>query len=457
MLLALVWMVFPSFPENVPFLGGMNILFTAAACVAFTYLVRRIAGLPTLAAAAVSGLVFLSAHLWRVAAVPLSEPLFLLTLLLALLAGSGMEKTPGRRGITWFLLGAGLTVYSRTLGVAVLGAGVVTLVLDRRFSAAAAAALGSVGLLTPWVIWTRWAGSTIPEPHQDILGSYTGWLVPQMVEGPGVFLSFVGGNALQMLGRMSTLLLPGWTGSAQLVGILLLPALAFGAISLFRSGRLIFLTLLFSLGILLVWPFQDVRLMVPFLPLLALVLVMGFQRLWVKEALPKPMRVGFLALGVLWAAAFAGVSASRLAGGWLQEGYRIRADALGEVVRAVAEKTPGSAVVGAPELWAGIHLFTGRSVIPSARFRPLSTEGPSQGTPEEQYAIWIEAGLTHVLVEHGGQVHGDALDRIDAMCEPGTVELVDNRPGRYLVALHWNRDCQDRVMGGMRPTTPPSR
>jgi hypothetical protein len=391
-----------------------------------------------------------------VAAEPLSEPLFLLTLLLALLVGSEMEKKPGRRGITWFLLGAGLTVYSRTLGVAVLGAGVLTLVLDRRFSAAAAAALGSVGLLTPWIIWTRWAGSTIPEPHQDILGSYTGWLVPQMVEGPGAFLSFVAGNALQMLGRMSTLLLPGWTGPAQLAGLLLVPALAVGAFSLFRSGKLVFLTLLLSLGILLVWPFQDVRLMVPFLPLLGLVLVMGFQGLWEKEALPKPVRVGFLAVGVFWAAAFVGVSASRLAGGWLQEGYRIRADALAEVVRTVVEKTPESAVVGAPEMWAGIHLFTGRSVIPSARFRPLSADGPSQGTPEEQYAIWMEAGLTHVLVEHGGQVHGDAIDRIDAMCEPGTVELVDNRPGRFLVALHWTQDCQDRVMGGAQPTPRPS-
>jgi hypothetical protein len=117
-------------------------------------------------------------------------------------------------------------------------------------------------------------------------------------------------------------------------------------------------------------------------------------------------------------------------------------------VKAVQEKTPNEAVVGAPELWAGIHLYTGRLVSPSARFLPLSSRGPSWGIPEEQYRLWMEAGLTHLLVEHAGNVHGEALDRMDERCPPGTVQVLDLQPGQFLVALNWDAACR-RVLLGM--------
>ena len=56
--------------------------------------------------------------------------------------------------------------------------------------------------------------------------------------------------------------------------------------------------------------------------------------------------------------------------------------------------------------------------------------------------------MTHILVEHGGQVHGPAIDRIDSLCEPGTVEVLDTKPGRFLVALNWGEECQRRVLEG---------
>jgi hypothetical protein len=146
--------------------------------------------------------------------------------------------------------------------------------------------------------------------------------------------------------------------------------------------------------------------------------------------------VTLVALG--WVVFFSAVSLHRLSDGWAVEPYRIRSAALMDAVRAVSEKTPEDAVVGAPEMWAGIHLYTGRAVVPSARFRPVSGGEPVGGTPEEQYELWIETGVTHILVEHGGLVHGAALDRIDALCPPGTVVLLDSQPGRFLVALNWD-------------------
>ena len=60
-------------------------------------------------------------------------------------------------------------------------------------------------------------------------------------------------------------------------------------------------------------------------------------------------------------------------------------------------------------------------------FRPLVPESPPGGTVREQVELWMAVGVTHLVVEHGGTVHGDALDRIDALCPPGTVELLDNQ------------------------------
>ena len=138
-------------------------------------------------------------------------------------------------------------------------------------------------------------------------------------------------------------------------------------------------------------------------------------------------------------------STYRLLGGWAGEPYRVRSEALATAVRAVQDKTTPEAVVGAPELWSGLHLFTERTVSPSARFLPLASEGPSWGTPEEQYALWIDAGITHLLVEHGGRVHGEALDRMEEVCGPGAVQVLDLNPGQALIGLNWDSECRDRL------------
>ena len=53
-----------------------------------------------------------------------------------------------------------------------------------------------------------------------------------------------------------------------------------------------------------------------------------------------------------------------------------------------------------------------------------------------------------ILVEHGGLVHGEALDRVDAVCPEGTVQVLDMQPGQFLVALNWDRECQERLLRG---------
>jgi len=357
-----------------------------------------------------------------------------------------MEREKGVGPVLLFLAAGALAFYARTLGVAVLVSGVIALLLESRRRAALGAAGGGLGIVVPWILWTRHAKETIPEPLMDTLGPYGGWLVSQIREHPSDFLLFLLRSAVNLLVRVMNLLLPGVTGPWVLAGVVLLPVLVLGLLELYQRSRLLTLTLLFSLGILLMWPFQEIRLLVPFQPILMLGAAAGIARLLKTPGLVPAVRrvVGVAAVG--WVVLFASVSVTRLANGWTGEAYRVRSVALVDAVRAVREKTPPDAVVGAPELWAGLHLFTGRAVVPSARFRPLSEGGPVEGTPQQQYEIWIAAGMTHLLVEHGGRVHGAALDRVDALCPPGTVQVVDSQPGRFLVALAWDRDCQERVL-----------
>lgn len=202
------------------------------------------------------------------------------------------------------------------------------------------------------------------------------------------------------------------------------------------------LTVAFYGLVLLLWPFQDVRLMVPLIPLLFLGMSAGIRALLPSEGPWTRARVLVALVGGAWLLAASSFSALRLVDGWPGEVYEVRSEILLRAVNAVQEKTPSEAVIGAPELWSGIHLYTGRLVSPSARFLPLSTHGPSWGEPREQYELWIEAGITHLLVEHGGEVHGGALDRMDALCAPGTVQLLDLQPGQFLVGLNWDERCR---------------
>ncbi len=452
LLLGSVWLVFPNFPENVPVLAGVNLVLTALAGGVFAVYLGKVLRLPPLVCFSATAGIWLSAHLWRVASVPLSEPLFLLALLLALWAGGRAEERKGVWPILVFLIAGGCALHVRTLGLAMLAGGGLSLTIRRRWRAALWTGIGTLGLFLPWAWWTRRAAAGLPDPLLDTLGPYGGWLMAQGLGHPGEFGRFLVANTGQLLGRTGTLLLPGVPAPSLLLGLALVPFLSLGLWELYRRSPILPATLGLSLGVLLVWPFQDIRLLVPFQPLLMLAMGMGFWKGYHLLGSAAGMRVLVAGVALGWGGFFGAMSIHRLRDGWSVEPYRIRSAALMDAVRAVSEKTPVDAVVGAPEMWAGIHLYTGRSVVPSARFRPVSEGNSVGGTPEEQYELWIEMGVTHILVEHGGRVHGAALDRIDALCPPGTVVLLDSEPGRFLVELTWDESCQQRVLTGGQGT-----
>lgn len=449
--LAGIWLLAPSFPENLYLLTGVNLVLLAAAGGLFSAYIRRVFSLSLPLALGVTLLAWLSPHLWRFALIPLSEPLFLVIMVGALWAGALAEEREGWGRVLWFVFLAGLTAMTRTVGVAVLLAGALALLSRGRRGATVGILLGSLAILLPWVLWSRTASGTIPAGLQDTLGSYGGWWVKQVLASPGESVVFMAGNSVHLTGRLLALLLPGVSGPLLWVGLLLLPPLLVGMVEAGRKSRTMPLAVLFSAGILAAWPFQDIRLAVPLYPFLVLATILGFRALAALRPELGWVRRGVLAVGGIWVAALAGMSVQRLATGWPGEPFRTRSQALVSAVQAVAQHTPPEAVVGAPEAWAGLHLFTGRTVTPSAPFLPLARDKPTWGTPVEQYRLWRETGMTHILVEHGGRVHGEALDRMDRLCPDGGVILLVNRPGQFLVELGWDDACRARLLESRSP------
>jgi hypothetical protein len=446
LVLSWVWRLAPNFPENAGFLGGLNLLLVSAAGGLFLGYLRRGLGLPLSLAVAISLLTFVSPPLWRVVMVPLSEPQFILIMVVALWAGIRLERERGWPSVALFLLAGGLAFYTRSVGVAILLGGVGSLVLQRRIRAAFGALLGTLVLILPWILWSRWAARALPESMRDILGSYGGWFVGEMLRDPLAYGMYLLENGGHLLARVLSLLLPGVVGWPLWLGMVLVPFLVVGLLEVGRKTPVLPLTLLLSLGILLIWPFQDIRLLVPFHPILVLGVVLGFWRLLGLGALPKRGRIPIGALAGGWALLVLGVSGYRLVTGWPGQAYRVRSDVLSMVVRSVEERTPPDAVIGAPEFWPGIYLFTGRAVVPSARFLPLGGDDPTWGSPKAQHALWIEGGVTHILVEDGGRIHGAALEKVAEICPPGTVQVLDRQVGHVLVALRWDADCRAKLM-----------
>ena len=341
------------------------------------------------------------------------------------------------------------SVTARSAGIALVLAFAIALLIRKGVRTAA---IATVPAMIVMVAWTRWATSvsaTIPEASRDLLGPYGSWLADQTVAAP---LTFLGGLPLHAQGvfeRIAALFLPGLTGWPLLVAALPLGAVAaFGLWHMLsRFPPLGWLTLGY-LGMLMLWPYLDRRLVVPLHPALVAAVALGASEL-VGRAKRPAMAKAVIVAAALWVTGYSALTAYRIADGWPNAPYRLRADRLAAAVEALSNTAPPDAVVGAPEFWAALHLHGGWTVSPSVRFDPrrVDPEEPMWGTPDEQITMWRTAGIDHLLLEQAGLLHGAALDQIEAGC-PGSVVVLAQMPSAIAVRVDWESDC---------PGAPPSR
>ncbi len=447
-LLGLLWAALGSVGAVTLAAELLNLLLLAAAGGLLAWALHAGGGLRRREALAVGALAFISADVWRTALVPLSEPLFLALTSAAL----ALWPRASRRGdARWASLLAALlvaVVLTRTAGVAVGAGFAVALAARRSVRAAAAVTAPALLAMAAWGAWASSREAAIPEGLRDVLGPYGGWLANQLLGSPGAFLAGLPTHANNVVGRVLALLVPGLTGPWLWVAAVPLgaAAVAGGWVLARRLAPLPWIAVAY-LGMLLTWPYVDRRLVAPLHPWLVVVVgvgvLEGLRRLgsWSAPMAPRLRQaLGAVALG--WVVAFASVSASRAARGWAVAPYQLRAGRMAAAVEVLQNTAPATAVVGAPEFWAALHLHGGWAATPSARFTPRSEDeaAPVWGTAEEQLAMWWEMGVDHVLLEQGGQIHGAALDLLQSRC-PGTVSVLARMPPQLVVRLSWGEAC----------------
>ncbi|NNM32087.1 MAG: hypothetical protein HKO53_03430, partial [Gemmatimonadetes bacterium] len=293
-----------------------------------------------------------------------------------------------------------------------------------------------------WGGWSSRAAEAIPEGARDLLGPYGGWIAQQTLAAPGSFLESLPTHALGLGERAVAMTFPGVIGTPiWLLGVLIAPFVAIGLITLLRRFPPLGWFGVLYLAVLLVWPYLDRRLMVPWYPAVLTSLVLGVM-VSVERIGRESVKKLAMGLGALWVLAYASVTAGRIAEGWPTEAYRLRADRLAAGVEALSRTAPRDAVVGAPEYWAALHLHGGWNVGPSVRFDPrrANPDEPMWGTVDEQLDLWRALGIDHLLLEQNGVLHSDALDVVEASC-PGAVVVLARMQSQMVVRIDLDEEC----------------
>lgn len=440
--LASLWWLFGSIGPVTLAATLLNLVFLAIAGGLFAKVLHSRAGLPLGLSILSAGVAFAATDVIRTALVPLSEPLFLLLVMAALLVRGEEDADTGTRPTAMLALLLVAAVATRTAGVAIVVAVGVPVALRSGLRRAAWTAGPAALVAAIWSFWASLAARDIPGELADLLGPYGGWLIDQTLAAPLAFLGGLPTHAQGVLERIAALLLPGLTGWALWVAAVPLATLA--AIGLVQQAKRFPPVAWFVfayLGLLLIWPYLDRRLVVPLHPFIVGAIAVGGLTLF--ERLDSQLfRRALIGVAVLWVGSFTTVTSTRIATGWPAAAYRLRAEQLATGVEALRQTVPADAVVGAPEFWAALHLHGGWQVAPSVRFDPRSVDpsAPMWGTPAEQHALWRTAGIDYLLLERGGTLHGAALDALEAGC-PESVFILARMPPLAVVQLAWDAGC----------------
>ena len=436
-LLAVLWMVMGGIGAVTLVAEILNLVMIAAGGALFAWTLHVHGKIEQRAAITAGLLAFVSADLLRTALIPLSEPLFIV-IMTASLAAWGRATREKASGVV--LLGAllALLVLARTSGAAVVAGFAVALLLTAGLRRPLAVVAPALVVMTVWGAWAARQAREIPDGFADVLGPYVGWLLGQMFGAPVAFVSRLPGHAVDVAERVAVLVLPGLNGPWLWLAALPLTAYALvGARRLHRDfPPLPWIAGMYIL-LLLVWPYVDRRLVSPLHPFVVSFVIAGTVEASRRIGRGR-VRSAVVGLAILWMGWYTVSSAGRIARGWPVSAYQIRSAALATALETLATTAPPDAVVGAPELWPALHLHGGWTVVPSALFAPAASadQGPIWGTPDRQLELWAAAGVDHLVLEQGGQIHGAALDMLEARC-PGAVDVLALMPPQTLVRISW--------------------
>jgi hypothetical protein len=273
-LLAVIWKLWPSFPDNL-FLMKWFTLFCGAASAGLSYLYlirfgyfsRSIAGLSALICATSPMYLYFSTQ-------TLSEAPFALLAILAMWSFEAQRDGASNQGTRQFFLGIllALPFLCRTVGVTLVFAGL--LIQYYRGHPLPWMGLGMAAVMFPWFIWmAAGLGSWNRDPIIGYYTDYCGWWAAM---GWPLGLHIIGRNFLNLLISNVIVTLVGFNkimsslnswGSIFLIFFLgSIPLIVL--ITKLRTWRLLPFFMISYLLLILLWPWHPIRFLVPILPFL---------------------------------------------------------------------------------------------------------------------------------------------------------------------------------------------
>jgi hypothetical protein len=404
LVLAAIWKLWPSFPDNLVAFKFANALFLALAALGTFHFMRRRfdSHIPAACGYAIVGT--LSIVVLLITGVVMSEPLFMAMMFPALLSAERAVDTgrPRDAAVAGVWLGAWSLV--RTLGVFAIPAALLVLVLRRHWRSAAALAAAAAMFIVPWQLWVSANQDAIAPVLTGKFGSYGGWLADGYREGGWEFARQVVVRNLQDLDSMlSYLLLP--VQAAVPRGIAFVSAIGLAVLGTKRFGRNAPVTLVFLacyMFIVMLWPFEPNRFILALWPLWLPLIVGGIQLLW-RVTGPRPLVLttriatatiaATLVAGSLW---YNGMGYSRR---WWNSVQRDAGQRAKPIVEWVARHTPTDAILSTEDDLI-VHLYTGRKAVPTSTFVPNERVRPLTDTQDANAvrAIFASYGPQYYVV-----------------------------------------------------------
>jgi hypothetical protein len=273
-LLAIVWKIFPEFPENaiplkmVPLFGTF---FWVWLLHVFIKEKEKNTGISTgiiLATLASPWVVFFSV-------VILSETIFAFLCTGALINLTRLEGNPGEKENCTLLLSsifAAAAFLTRTAGLPLLFAGTISLLIKRRFRTCVQFFLLYAIFISPWIFWQAiHHGSYVWQNSYYTASTYQNWNI--LVNYPiAIKIEILAKNVLFLLFSPTYLLAINtrWFGTFYFPYTIAILVTSFSLLGFFRDLRegikSIHLFMLFYYGMLLIWVWPPIRFVVPIFP-----------------------------------------------------------------------------------------------------------------------------------------------------------------------------------------------
>ncbi len=414
--LALTWKAFGLYPENLTALKALNALFWSLAAGGTFLLFARGNRRRVVAVGLVTAYAFLTVPSMSVATVLLSEPLFLLACVAALLLaaadparGRPSSASPDSTGawpggeLGWAAaaaLAGAAAFLTRSIGLTLIVALVLPLLLRRRWQAAVfLTAMAGVPAIA-WLAWARAHAADVADPISGQYGSYGTWLGQGLEGGAfGRIGEVAGANWGPFVETLQFVWVPRAPGLALAVVLLTLGAAAgYGALSVWKRNPSLVLFPIVYLGLVFIWPYEPYRFYYAIMPVLTL---LAFEGLW--EAVPK-IRGDLPRWGIPVAAIVAAVfMVNALV--YHGRGHTVRSWASPQTIPARAyaplnewirtNTAPDEVIASALDPY--VHWETGRLAVPSWRFL-ADDYGRYDRTPEV-----LAAGLDSIIVRYGAR------------------------------------------------------